>query len=398
MSFAMAAIVTLSTPALARPYSEQAFASWLNQMREQALVMQIRPSLVDDFFDSIRYLPKVVRADRRQPQQTIDVLSYLERTVPPSRQARARARYAQYQDLLGAVQTDSSIPAPVIVALWGVESDFGRITGSTPVASALATLAFEGRRERFFTQELFTLLRLIDTGQIPALGPEGALQGSWAGAMGQSQFMPSTLAAYGVDADGDGRVDLWSSLPDVFASIANFLRQEGWDSAQPWGYGVTIPDAFDWAVVGATRPWSFWAGVGVRLDPAMPSPPADLALTLTAPAGHHGPAFLTSGNFERILRWNRSTFFALSVGLLSDHIAARPVPDYSQADAPRPLTRDQVRQLQQALHRWGFDPGEIDGRVGARTRAAIRAAQKRWHLPPDGFADLGLLERLANPP
>jgi membrane-bound lytic murein transglycosylase B len=279
-----------------------------------------------------------------------------------------------------------------LIAFWGLETNFGTFTGNKSVIRSLATLAFDTRRSDFFRRELLEALGIVDAGHVPADG----FQGSWAGATGQLQFMPSTFNAYAVDGDGDGKLDIWNSYPDMFASAANYLNSVGWHSKEIWGREVRLPAKFDLslAVLDVEKPIADWQNLGVRRADGRNLPRAALSSSIILPGGAEGPAFLVYRNFRSILVWNRSLLYALSVGHLSDQIihlgnlrAARPKKE-------KPLRRTEVEEMQTMLLHLGFDPGRPDGVVGTMTRAAIRAYQRQADLPADGYPTVALLKGL----
>jgi len=283
-----------------------------------------------------------------------------------------------------------------LVAFWGLETNYGDTFGNFPVIGALATLAHDTRRSDFFRGELLAALQILDAGDIEV----ERMEGSWAGAMGHLQFMPSTFAAYAVDADGDGRRDIWGSYPDVFGSAGNFLSQVGWQAGEDWGREVLLPPNFDHALASiATMPETWkslreWSALGISAASGYDLPDSDLSAALILPAGHRGPAFLVHRNYEVILRWNRSIFYAVAVGHLADRIAGGgPLAAHPPQEDQR-LSNDQVRELQSLLVDLGYDAGGVDGRLGPRTRAAIRDFQRSHGLPEDAFADPILLGQL----
>ena len=245
---------------------------------------------------------------------------YLDLVAPDSRVEAARVRLARHRPTLDAVAERYGVQPRFIVALWGIESDFGRRTGSFGVVPALATLAWDGRRSAFFRGELLAALRILDEGHIAA----GDMLGSWAGAMGQCQFMPSSFLAYAVDRDGDGRRDIWGTLDDVFASIANYLAHADWQGDQTWGRGVRLPPGFDGGLIGldVVKPVGDWQALGVRRPDGTDLPTRPLPASLVRPDGEGGDAWLVYDNFRATLRWNRSTYFALAVGQLADRMVA----------------------------------------------------------------------------
>lgn len=265
-------------------------------------------------------LPRVLELDRRQPESTQSLEDYLASRVSATRIANGRDRLREYPTWLGRIERKYQVPRRVIVALWGMESNYGATMGSFPVIPALVTLAYDGRRSEFFRQELFHALRILDAGHISLR----QMQGSWAGAMGQCQFMPSSFERFAVDANGDGRRDIWTSVPDVLASTANYLRRAGWQQGQTWGRPVKLPKGLDRSRLGLkTRmPLARWRALGVRQPNGAALPGRTLRASLIQPDGPGTQAFLVYDNFRVILAWNNSQAFALAVGTLSDHLGA----------------------------------------------------------------------------
>jgi lytic murein transglycosylase len=315
--------------------------------------------------------------------------------VSPQRIARGEARLQQLRAAtnvdMDAIAARYGVPAEVLVAIWGIESNYGSFVGDIPTIDALATLGFEGRREEWARGQLLAALRILQSGDID----RAQMIGSWAGAMGQTQFLPSAFLAFAVDADGDGRRDIWGSVPDVMASTANFLARSGWQAGQPWGLEVRLPPGFDYARAApdVRQPTSTWADEGVQAMNGTPLPAlADTSILL--PAGARGPAFLVGPNFRTILRYNNATSYALAVHLLAQRLAGgHPV----QAPWPRdmqPLARSQLLALQTALNARGFDTGTPDGVMGPATQRGIRQYQRSLGLAADGYPTLDLLKSL----
>jgi membrane-bound lytic murein transglycosylase B len=305
-----------TTAAAAAP---EDFRAYLAGVRGDALAAGIRPGTVDFALRYARYLPRVIALDYRQPERTISFAEYLDKVVTPERIASARRHLAANRRLLDAISERYGVDAPVIVALWGVESDFGKTTGDYWVVSALATLGYQGRRGFYFRRELIAALRILDRGDIRA----DRMLGSWAGAMGQCQFMPSTYLRYAVDYDGRGERDIWTDRADVLASIANFIAHLGWRAGESWGWEVALPGGFDTRFAGLEmrQPLDAWRRLGVRdLDGgALPDYGGEASLVL--PDGVGGAAYLVFDNFRVIMRWNKSTYFATAVGYLTDSMA-----------------------------------------------------------------------------
>lgn len=300
------------------------FAQWLKSLRAEAEGRGIRPKTLDLALKDVRPIDRVIELDRKQPETTLTFAEYLERVVPESRVAEARLRLAQNHDVLEAVGRRFGVEPEFVVALWGIESDFGTRMGNFPVIHALATLAYDGRRSDYFRGELLDALTIVDQGHI---APD-AMLGSWAGAMGQAQFMPSSFLNYAVDHDRDGRRDIWGTRGDVFASAANYLASIGWKSGEGWGRRVLAPIGFDVESAAADktpRPVSAWRAAGLTREDGSPLPKSEDSrlAALVLPDGTKGPAYLAYDNFRVILKWNRSNYFALAVGQLADRIRNR---------------------------------------------------------------------------
>jgi membrane-bound lytic murein transglycosylase B len=298
--------------------AENDFSAFLAGVQQDAVAQGARAGAVAAALRTVQYLPHVIELDNRQPEQTMTFSEYLAKVVTPQREEAARDALAENRPLLDRVSRRYSVPTGIIVALWGIESAFGKITGNYPVLSALATLGYQGRRAKYFRGELIAALRIIGQGDV---APD-EMSGSWAGAMGQCQFMPSTYLHYAVDFDGDGRRNIWTDRADVFGSIANFIARLGWRPDETWGRQVLIPANFDTsnAGLGIKRPTAQWDELGVRSLAAGPLPGGALEASLVLPGGTGGPALLVYDNFRVIMRWNRSTYFAAAVGYLSDSV------------------------------------------------------------------------------
>jgi membrane-bound lytic murein transglycosylase B len=368
------------------------FSAWLAQFRQEALAQGISPATLDAALGNVQPLPQVLELDRRQPEFIDTFWNYLDKRISPQRLARGQAALIEHKALLDEVQARYGVPASVLVAFWGLETNYGAYLGDFPIPAALATLAFEPRRSAFFRSELLQSLRIIDAGHVAAAD----MKGSWAGAMGQVQFMPSTYLRHAVDGDGDGRKNLWTSLPDAFHSAAHFLSELGWQPGQLWGREVRLPAGFDWASarLSVKKPVNAWSRLGVTQADGSPLPDSDLPGAIVLPQGYAGPAFLVYHNFDVIMGWNRSLKYALAVGHLSDRLLGQPALLGGRGADNRPLSREQVMEIQRLLAARGLDAGEADGLPGSQTRLAIRAWQKAAGLPADGYASPGLLEQL----
>ena len=368
------------------------FATWLEDLRAEARTRGISDVTLDAAFDGVAPIGRVIELDRRQPEFTQTFWGYLDRRATDQRIERGHELLKRHEALLKRVEARYGVQPRFLVAFWGLESNFGDYMGNMSVIGALATLAFDERRADFFRSELLNALAILEAGHI---APQ-AMQGSWAGAMGQVQFMPSTFMNYAVDFDGDGRRDIWQSLPDTFASAANFLSNINWDGEKTWGREVRLPADFDWDLAGLDRrlPLSRWHDLGVRRANGADLPAVEIDGSIVLPAGHRGPAFLVYGNYRAILNWNRSTLFAISVGHLSDRIVGHGPLRAARPAEERPLSRGEMEELQERLLALGFDPGTPDGVLGSRTRAALRALQRSAGLPADGYPHFELLETL----
>ncbi|WP_417284813.1 lytic murein transglycosylase [Comamonas sp.] len=397
-STSSAATPTESTASAARtsPTDEprlraQDFERWKAQFLPQALAAGISQATVNSVLAQAKLRPSIVGLDRAQPEFTRTPWQYLDSAVSAPRIKNGRAKLQEYAAPLQAAAKRYGVPAPVVAAIWGMESNYGSNFGNFSTVDALATLAFEGRRAEWAQKELIAALRIIDKGDIDA----AHMLGSWAGAMGHTQFLPSVFLQYAVDADGDGRRDIWGSMADVAASTANYLAHSGWNSNEPWAVEVRLPAGFDYARADmATRQNSSdWAAEGVQSmnSQALPSM---AGASIIAPAGARGPSFMVGSNFKAILRYNNSVNYALGVGLLSQQLAGN---GGVQADWPRDLaalSRDQTSALQTALNARGFSAGAADGVMGPATRAGLRRFQQAQGLVADGYPTLELLQRL----
>jgi len=369
----------------------QNFARWVADFNTAAHAAGIDEATLHTAFDNVRFLPRVIELDSAQPEFTRAVWDYLDSAVSTERIARGQDKLLQLRPAIEPLAARYGVPAEVLVAIWGMESSYGSFVGDIPTIDALATLGFEGRRADWARGQLLAALKILQNGDID----RAQMIGSWAGAMGQTQFLPSSFLAFAVDADGDGRRDIWGSVPDVMASTANFLERSGWQAGQPWGIEVRLPPGFDYARADADvrQPSEAWTNEGVQAMDGTPLP--ELANgSILMPAGARGPAFLVGPNFRTILRYNNSTSYALAVNLLAQRLANGPA---TQAAWPRDLqalTRSQMLALQTALNARGFDSGTPDGMMGPATQRSVRRYQRSLELPADGYPTLNLLQRL----
>ena len=364
--------------------AQDAFYQCRDRLASVAVQRGISEAVATSVLAGVEPLERVIRADRNQPEFVQSFAQYLGVRVTADRVAIGRALYAEHRALLDEVAARYGVPGQYLVAFWGLESNFGRVLGDIPVFDSLTTLACDQRRSGYFTDELIHAMTIVERGD----AEPAEMTGSWAGAMGQTQFMPSVYLEHAVDGDGDGRANLWASPADALASAGRFLASLGWEPGVRWGREVVVPDGFDYSLTGRDQPQPLaaWRELGVETTAGEPIPVADIEAALIVPAGADGPAFLVYDNFDAIMRWNPAEFFALSIGHLADRVAGASGLSRPPADGER-LTRDELRAIQQALAEVGFDPGPADGVPGSATRAAIRAFQASRNLVADGFAD-----------
>ena len=295
------------------------FGAWLQNMRADAARQGVSQNTINAALYNIQPSQRVIELDRKQPEYKKTFAQYKEMIVNETRIKKGRQMMRDYHTALQDAENKYGVPKQFIVALWGIETNYGSNTGGFMVVPALATLAWEGRRREFFTKELINALKIIDAGHISA----DNMKGSWAGAMGQNQFMPSSFNSYAVDGNGDGKRDIWGTKADVFASTANYLKKNGWITGQRWGRRVTLPANFSSNLIGPKikKPLSYWASLGVKTYGGGNLPIENMQASIVAPDGLGGEAYIVYNNYQTIMDWNRSTYFATSVGLLADRIA-----------------------------------------------------------------------------
>ena len=367
------------------------FDAWLAAFRVKALAAGVSAATLDRELSGVTPEPRVVSLDGKQPEFSKPVGDYIKGVISDDRVAVGRAKR---QDLafLPGVESRYGVPRDILLAVWAMESAFGKIQGNFDVVRSMASLAADGRRRAWAEGELIAALKIIESGEVT----RAQLKGSWAGAMGQTQFLPSNYRATAVDNDGDGRRDIWGSDSDSLASAANLLAKGGWKPGVGWAREVILPAGFDYSLAEGPRELpAWWAAKGVKRADGLPWTPADAAAVagLILPAGANGPAFLALPNHYAIRTYNNSTAYALGIGLLADRFGGgeslvTPWP-YEQ-----PLSLADRMAAQIALSRLGFDPGPADGVVGAGTRKALRAWQLDRGLPADGYLSMDMLARL----
>jgi membrane-bound lytic murein transglycosylase B len=368
------------------------FDAFLIAARKQALAEGIRPDTFDRATAGLKPIPGILNMNANQPEFTRPVWQYLDSAVSARRIRDAQAMLARYGDVLARIEAQSGVSRQILVAVWGMETDYGAASGSYPLFAALATLAYDGPRASYARPEFFAALKIYQQ-QNYALSE---MTGSWAGAFGQTQFTPTTFLKFATDGDGDGRIDLWQSPADALASAARLLAERGWKTGAPWGYEVRLPKGFPYeqADTETRQPVSHWRAEGVKTAAGHSLPPSQDDAAIYLPAGAKGPAFILFPNFSVILKYNNAASYALAVGLLADRMAGAGPVRHNWPRDERPLSRDERVRFQQELAAAGFDPGPADGILGRGTRAALRQYQKAQGLPADGFATADLLQRL----
>ena len=386
MFFRFICLFLLSTSVFASSHS---FEDFLSNIRQIAIEQGVSKSTIDKAFFELSPNPDILQADRTQVEFNQNFWHYINKRVNQTRLNNGYDTLKQNTSLLNTVSQKYGVPDYILVSFLGLESNYGTYTGKLSLIQSLATLAFDPRRSDFFTRELVTLLKLIDKGKIPI-----DAKGSWAGAMGAIQFMPSNVLTYGVDADKDGDIDLWNSKDDIYASAANFLKHLGWNKGEKWGREVTIPKNFDYRLTGLQnkKKVTEWGSLGIRQVNGSALPNSSMEGSLIVPMGHRGPAFLVYQNFRVILGWNRSQLYALSVGYLADRIKGQGKLRAKPLDEPL-LSKEDILSIQETLNILGYDVGVADGVLGPKTRAATRQFQSDIGMVADGYVGYELLQK-----
>ena len=368
--------------------------AFIASFRSQAMAEGITAEVYDRAMTGLTPNERVVRALNTQPEFTRPIWEYIEGAVSQRRLDGGREQLAANTALFDGLESEYGVPREVLTAVWALESNFGQIKGNYNLFQALATLAYDGRRQNFGRSQLIAALKIS---QQEGIDPS-QMTGSWAGAFGHTQFIPTTFLAYAVDGDGDGVRDLWNSHADALASAASYLERSGWSSDRDWGTEVRLPEGFNYALANADvrRSISAWSAAGVRriTDEAMPA--SDVQAEIILPAGAAGPAFLTTGNFEAIMRYNPATSYALAISYLSDGLRGRPGIFGAWPYGEDQLSLRQRVTIQEGLEDLGYPTGGADGIIGPNTRQAIRDYQTARGLTADGFPSAGLLTRILN--
>ena len=368
------------------------FKSWRNDFRARALAKGIKPSVFDGAFAGVSVNQQVVKLDGSQAEFTRQIWDYLDTATSASRVSTGKQQWQRHANTLAKIEQRYGVDAKVVMSIWGMETNYGSYRGNTNTIEGLATLAFEGRRRTFAEAELIAALQILQAGDVK---PE-KMRGSWAGAMGHTQFMPTSYLEYAQDFTGDGKRDIWSDDPtDALASTAYYLARFGWKKGAPWGVEIALPKHFDYSQADQShrQPVAYWKQRGVTTVDGQPLPDHGDAAILV-PAGAHGPAFAVFENFRVIRRYNNATSYAMAVGHLGDKLAGGGdfVASWPRNEAA--LSRSEKKQLQQKLTALGFDTQGADGVIGPNTTKAIRAYQQSKQQVADGYANATLLKQL----
>ncbi len=387
----LAAFFTITTgPVMAASCGTGNFASWLNGVKREAAASGISRRALSAL-NGLKYDPEIIRRDRRQGVFAQSFLKFAGRMVSKNRLTVGRRKLKQYARTFARIKKHYGVPAPVIAAFWGLETDFGAFMGNSRTISSLATLAYDCRRPELFRPQLIDALRIIDHGDLRA----SDMIGAWAGELGQLQFLPSDYMESAVDFDGDGRRDLIRSAPDALASAAALMVRHGWKRGQPWLEEVRLPRQMPWdqAGIDIRHPRAQWAKWGVRKANGRPLRADRLPASLVLPMGRLGPAFLAYPNFSIYLKWNESLVYTTTAAYFATRLAGASRV-HSGNGKVTPLSGAQTKQLQRLLKRRGFDVGKVDGIIGAKTRAAVKAMQIKYRMPADSYPTPALLTKL----
>ncbi|HET7848930.1 MAG TPA: lytic murein transglycosylase [Pseudolabrys sp.] len=383
--------VALAAPAVAATcHNTGHFESWLSAFKKDAIAQGISPQVLAEAAPSLTFDPAIIKRDRGQGVFSQTFLKFSDRMIAGGRIPNAQKLIKKHAALFARIEKTYGVPAPVLTAFWGLESDFGANFGNYKILSALATLAYDCRRPDFFRQQLLDALRIIQRGDQRA----DEMIGDWAGEFGGMQFTASDYLKRAVDFDGDGRRDLIHSIPDTLASAANFLVSLGWRRGEPWLVEVRVPEKMPWeeADVAIQHPVSQWERWGVRAAHGT-LPDRNVEASLLLPMGRLGPAFLAYPNFKAFLGWNSAIVYSTTVAYYATRIAGAPAI-YRGSSELAPLSAQQVQELQRLLNHHGYDVGEADGKIGAATRAGIKKAQLKAGLPADSYPSIELIEAL----
>ena len=380
-----------SAGAAARCQNTGNFNSWLTDFMKEALASGISKATLAAADPLLNFDQKTIDRDSAQGVFNQTFLQFSDRMVNKFRMSKGASLIKQNKPLFDKIEAQYGVQAPVIVAFWALESDFGADTGKLPILRSLTTLAYDCRRPEMFREQLMAALKIVDRGDLQV----SEMIGSWAGELGATQFVPKHYVNFGVDFDGDGRVDLVHSTPDTLATTANYLKSLGWKPGQPWIETVLVPDEMPWeqSDLKIQLPRSQWAKYGVTAAGGKALPADDVKASLLLPMGRKGPAFLAYENFQAYLEWNQSFVYSTSAAYLASRIGGGPALNRGNGEVT-PLSADAVKDLQRMLAKRGFDVGDIDGKIGSGTRAAVKETQLKLKLPADGYPDAALIDKL----
>ncbi len=390
--FVLLAVLAGGVSAKTNCRNSGSFTKWKADFRKELINQQISPGLIRKVYDPVTFNPKIIRRDRRQSFFSLSFLDFSQRLVSSHRLKAGARKLKQRSRLFRQAKQKYGVPGPVITAFWALESDFGAgISKQYPVFNSLATLAYDCRRPELFRQELASALKIVDRGYLPL----ERFVGSWAGELGQTQFLPSHYLNFAVDADGDGVRDLMTSDADIIFSTASFIQHLGWRAGEPWLEEVRVPARMNWreADLKIQYPVARWAKWGVRNRKGGPLGSSPLSASLLLPMGRNGSAFLAYENFKIYPQWNKSLNYAMTAAYLATRLSG--APRYRKSRAPiENFGYKEIKQIQRLLIRHGFDTGGADGKLGAKSRAAVKAAQIKYGLPADSYPSSDLVARL----
>ncbi|MGD9638398.1 MAG: lytic murein transglycosylase [Alphaproteobacteria bacterium] len=365
-----------------KAFAVEGFDAWLADFKNEALAAGISYDTVDNVLSKVVFEESIIAKDRKQPEFIRTFKNYMDIALAKDRVEQGKTIMKKYRTLLNNVYKLYGIPPQYIVAFWGMETFYGKNLGDISIFNALATLAYDPRRSDFFKKELIYALKIVDSGFMKA----EQMKGSWAGAFGNFQFMPSTYLNYAVDADNDGKKDIINSLPDAFYSAGNYLSSIGWNKKQAWGRQVKLPKNFDYFLTGnkIRKKINDWGNLGIKNINNSKLPTSDIETWLLVPAGYQGPVFFVYENFDIIMQWNRSFNYALAIGLLADNLSGRKSM-LNQALKEKPISVQIIIAIQDKLKELGLYDGSVDGNLGSITKSAIQNFQKNFKLPADGY-------------
>ncbi|MEP1445951.1 MAG: lytic murein transglycosylase [Paraglaciecola sp.] len=371
------------------------FGQCIERLQQEARDAGVSERTTIDILGQVKPLERILSYDRNQPEFVQTFTGYFSKRVTDWRINKGREKLKEHKAFLAKLTKQYGVPAQYLIAFWGLETNFGSYKGKTPIIPALTTLACDQRRSVYFSGELVQALLLLEREELD----HNQMIGSWAGAMGHTQFMPTAYMKYARDGDGDGKIDLWNNELDALASAAHFLQNLGWKTGYRWGREVIIPEGFDYQLAGKSQPQplSFWSQHKVTQVGGKPLGESDLKSALLVPAGHTGSAFMVYPNFDVILRWNNSEYYGIAVGHLADRINGKGTLSKPLPELPN-YTLVEMQQFQEKLNQLGYDVGEADGILGPATRKGVRAFQVTVGLIADGYPSKETVEAVKNTP